>query len=375
MAKKVGKVLIVGGGISGLCLAIGLRDRGVEVDLVELKREWTVYGVGIIQQSNVVRAMADLGIVDKYLDASFPFEQPALYDQDGKLITRLPGLRLAGPDYPANLGVSRLALHNVLTEEAQSRGTSVRLGLTVDALDSGEDDVDVTFSDGSKGRYDIVVGAAGLYSKVRTLLFGDKYTPRFTGQSVWRHNFRRPKEMDHLCAFPTPQGNAGLCPLSEDLMYMFVTSAEPGNPWMPEDKLPELMRDRLKHYRGIIGELRDQISDPREVVYKPLEVVFVAEPWHKGRVVLIGDAAHASTPHLGQGAGLAIEDAVVLADELGRNDDYRVAFEHLMSRRYERVKTIAEASIRIGEWELSHSPEADHAGMMKRMIELAAQPI
>ena len=322
----VDKVLVVGGGISGLCLAIALRDRGVAVDIAELKTEWTVYGVGIIQQSNVVRAMADLGIVDKYLAAAFPFEQPCLYAPDGSLIAKLPGLRLAGPEYPANLGVSRLALHKVLTEEAHARGAKVTLGRTVDTLTQDADGVDVRFNDGATGRYDVVVGADGVYSRIRELLFGDRYVPRYTGQAVWRHNFPRPKDMDHLCAFPTPEGNAGLCPLSEETMYMFVTSAEPGNPHYGREDLPAIMRSRMKQYGGIIGELRETIADPDEIVYRPMEVLFVAEPWFKGRVILIGDAAHATTPHLAQGAGLAIEDAVVLADELAHRPDIASAF-------------------------------------------------
>jgi len=371
----IGSALIVGGGISGLCLAIALRDRGVAVDIAEVKTEWTVYGVGIIQQSNVVRAMADLGIVDKYLDAAFPFENPCLYGPDGSLIAKLPGLRLAGEQYPANLGVSRLALHKVLTEEAQSRGAKVALGRTVDSLAQDADGVDVTFSDGGSGRYDIVVGADGVYSRIRKLLFGDRYQPRYTGQAVWRHNFPRPKAMDHLCAYPTPDGNAGLCPLSDELMYMFATSAEPGNPHYKREELPALMRDRLKQYGGIVGELRDTITDPAEIVYRPMEVLFVEEPWYRGRVILIGDAAHTTTPHLAQGAGLAIEDAVVLADELENATSVAAAFDGFHARRYERCKTICEGSIQVGEWELSHSPEADHKGMLVKMIALAAEPI
>lgn len=369
------RALVVGGGISGLCLAIALRDRGIAVDIAEIKTEWTVYGVGIIQQSNVVRAMAELGIVDNYLSAAFPFEQPCLYAPDGSLVAKLPGLRLAGPDYPANLGVSRLALHKVLTGEAQGRGAAVTLGRSVASLEQDAEGVDVVFSDGVRGRYDIVVGADGVGSRIRKLLFGDRYVPRYTGQAVWRHNFPRPPEMDHLCAFPTAEGNAGLCPLSDDLMYLFVTSAEPGNPHFRDEDLPGLMRDRMKQYGGIIGALRDTITDPKEIVYRPMEVVFVAEPWFRERVILIGDAAHATTPHMAQGAGLAIEDAVVLADELGARDSVADAFAAFHARRYERCKTICEGSIQVGEWELSHSPEADHKGMLVKMITLAAEPI
>lgn len=371
----IGNALIVGGGISGLCLAIALRDRGIAVDIAEIKREWTVYGVGIVQQSNVVRAMSELGIVDAYLGASFPFEQPCLYDPDGALMIKLPGLRLAGPNYPANIGISRLALHKVLSEGAQSRGAKVMLGRTVGTLGSDEAGVDVTFSDGVTGRYDIVVGADGIYSRIREHLFGQRYEVRYTGQAVWRHNFPRPQGIDHLCGFPTPHGNAGLCPLSQDTMYMFVTSVEADNPWMPDKDLADLMRDRLRGWGGVIGELRETIHDPAAVVYKPMEVVFVDEPWFGGRVILVGDAAHATTPHLAQGAGMAIEDALVLAEELERRPSHRAAFESFHERRFARVKTLCEGSQQVGEWELNQSPEADHAGMLTKMIAIAAEPI
>ena len=122
---RVNKVLIVGGGIGGLSLASGLRNRGIEVELVEVKKEWTVYGVGIIQQCNVIRAMAQLGLVDRFLDAGFAYEGMGLYTSAGELLQMLPGARAAGPEYPANLGISRLALHKVLSSTAEEKGTRI----------------------------------------------------------------------------------------------------------------------------------------------------------------------------------------------------------------------------------------------------------
>lgn len=373
--NAVNKVLVVGGGIGGLCAAIALRRKGIAVDLVELKAEWTVYGVGIIQQSNVVREMAKLGVLDGYLGAAFAFEDVTINTTAGQQLARIPGQRLAGPEYPANVGISRLALHKVLSETAIELGASVRLGLSVETLDEAVEGVDVLFTDGSRGRYDLVVGADGLFSKVRGLLFGDKYQPRFTGQSVWRYNFPRLAEIDHLANFQGPAGNAGLVPLADNLMYMFLTSHEPGNPWMDQDSLAAEMRKRLGGFSGVIGELREQITDSSQVVYKPLEVVFVSEPWYRGRVLLIGDAAHAATPHLGQGAGMAIEDAVVLGEELTAGGSVAQQLERFMARRYERCKYIAESSILAGDKEIAHDQSFDRIGLVKQMLKLTAEPI
>ncbi|MBN3815843.1 FAD-dependent oxidoreductase [Paraburkholderia sp. Se-20369] len=372
---RVSKVLIVGGGIGGLSASIGLRDGGIDVDLVEIKKEWTVYGVGIIQQSNVVRDMAKLGLLDRYLPAAFPFDDAMLYDSAGNRTGVIPGLRLAGSQYPANVGISRLALHQVLSDAAREKGVRIALGLTVAALDQSADHVDVTFSDGSTGRYDFVVGADGVYSKVRELLFGDTLRPRYTGQAVWRHNFRRAAQIDHLAGFRGPHANAGLVPLADDLMYMFVTSCEPGNPWMEPTTLADEMRERLRDFGGLIGELRDEIVDSAQVVYKPLEVVFIPGDWYRGRVLLIGDAAHATTPHLGQGAGMAIEDAVVLAELLSTDTPIERLMEQFMNRRLARCRFIYESSLQIGEWEMHGEPPNGRIEILKQMVEVTAQPL
>lgn len=373
--NSVSKVLIVGGGIGGLCAAIALRRKGLEVDLVELKSEWTVYGVGIIQQSNVVREMARLGLLDDYLEAAYAFEDVGIYDSNGNPLARIPGQRLAGPEYPANVGISRLALHKVLSESAIALGSVVRLGLSVEQLDQDADGVDVVFTDGRRERYDLVVGADGLYSKVRGLLFGDRYQPRFTGQAVWRYNFARAPQIDHLASFQGADGNAGLCPLADDLMYMFLTSYEPGNPWMDANTLAEQMRARLAGFGGLIGELREQIQDSAQVVYKPMEVLFVDEPWYRGRVLLIGDAAHATTPHLGQGAGMAIEDAVVLGEELTSGVSLEQQLQRFMARRYERCKFISESSVLAGDREIAKDHDFDRIALVRKMLAVTAEPI
>lgn len=374
--NDVQTVLIVGGGVAGLVLTSMLRDQGRAVELVEKSTEWKAYGVGIIQQSNVVRAMHQAGLLDTYLSAGFPFEDVEFYSPDGVRRARIPGERLAGEQYPANMGVRRSALHEALKRAVLAKGPTVRLGITVGELVQHPGHVDVTFTDGTAGRYDLVVGADGARSAVRELLFGDRYRPTFVGQSVWRHNFRRTPDNDALQTYRDTQGNsAGLVPLSEDLMYLYLTTREPGNPRFAPQELADRMRERLGHFVGRIAQLREQISDPSEVVYRPIEVVFVDEDWYRGRVLLIGDAAHTTSPHLGQGAGMAIEDAVVLAELLAGEAPLSEVLPAFMARRFTRARYIQDQSLRICRAEMENDHSLNHPQIIGEMLHYTAAPI
>ncbi|MGH9436296.1 MAG: FAD-dependent oxidoreductase [Terriglobia bacterium] len=372
----VSKVLVVGGGISGLALSIALRKAGVDVEVVEVRQQWTIYQVGIIAQSNLVRAMVFLGIADDCVAAGFPYSGVRFCAADGKVVSETPGVKLAGPDYPAYLGMTRPALHNVLFAASKKAGAVVRLGVTVADLTQSEGAVTARFTDGGAREYDLVVGADGVHSQVRTMIFGEHLKPRFTGEGVWRYNVSRPPDVDYGSIYASAEGpKAGLIPLMRGGAYIFCIGPEPGNPRFPKNELARIMRDRLRPFGGAIGHLAHEITDPELVVYRPLESVFVPSPWGRGRVVLIGDAAHAITPHLGQGAAQAVEDTVVLADELQKNVPLKEALVCFERRRYERCKLIVEASLEIGEQEIHPDPARDLRGLMAKVGETVLQPI
>lgn len=368
------KILVVGGGIGGLTSAIALRRQGFLVDLIERDPTWSVYGVGIIQQGNVIRAMKELGILDDYIEAGFGFDHVDVFIPTGQRVAHIPSPKLVD-GYPSNVGIGRQALHKVLGDRAKAAGANIRLGVTATQLQDDGEGVDVTFSDGSAGRYDLVIGADGLYSTTRTQIFPDAPRPAFTGQAVWRYNLPRTADVTGLCAYQGPIG-IGLVPLSETLMYIFVTSPEPGNPRYPREALASAFRSKLdRAISPSILALRDQITVDDDVVYKPLEWLFLENDWHKGRVALLGDAVHATTPHLGQGAGMAIEDSIVLADELARADSIEAAFQAYQVRRYERCRYIVQASREICEGQLGAGPLVDNAKATQDMFRVVAQPI
>jgi len=373
---SVNKVLIVGGGIGGLALSIGLRKAGIDVEVVEIRQQWAIYHVGIIAQSNLVRAMVALGVADDCVAAGFPYSGVRFCDATGRVLSQTPGVKLAGPGYPAYLGLTRPALHNVLFAASQRAGAAVRLGLAVAELAQSDTKAAVKFTDGSADEYDLVVGADGVHSQIRTTVFGAHLKPRFTGESVWRYNVSRPPDVDYGSIYASIDGpKAGLIPLTRDAAYIFCIGPEPGNPRFPKEQLAKIMRERLTPFGGAIGDLAREITNPGLVVYRPLESVFVPSPWHRGRVVLIGDAAHAITPHLGQGAAQAVEDAVVLADELHKNVPVQDALACFERRRYERCKLILEASLEIGEQEMHPDPVRDLGLLMAKVGETVVQPI
>ena len=368
------RILVIGGGIGGLTSAIALRAGGFEVDLIERDPDWSVYGVGIIQQSNVVRAMAQLDLLDEYLSAGCGFDSVEIYIPTGQCVAKVPTPQLV-PGKPSNVGIGRPALQKVLADRAKSAGTNIRLGIIAEKLEEEEKGVTARFSDGSSAFYDLVVAAEGIYSATRGQLFPEAGTPEFTGQSVWRYNFPRPADQDGLWVFNGPTG-VGLVPMSETQMYMFVTTPEPDNPRYPDDALAAAMRAKLaKVPAPQIQALASQITDDDGVVYRPLETFFLTGPWHRGRIVLLGDAVHATTPHLGQGAGMAIEDAIVLTEELSRHAAPEQAFEAYRERRFERCRYIVEASRAICDGQIGRGPPVDNHAATKSMFEVVAQPI
>jgi len=375
---KMNSVLIVGGGIGGLTAAIALRRKNVPVEIIERDPKWSVYGVGIIQQMNVVRAMGQLGVLDAYLSKASGFDSTTIFvGPGGKQDAKFDTPRLAGSDYPSNAGVKRRDLQQILGDEAKRLGAVVRLGLTIVDMNDDGDGVDVTFSDGTVGRYDIVVGADGVFSSTREAIFPDAPKPQYTGQWVWRYNLPRPADLDGIHIFAGPC-NAGLVPMTEDLMYMFLVTQEEEGAMLDVDGAAEKMQSRARSMMPPpqLQPWLDMITDDTEVVARPMEVIFLEDqPWHKGRVVLLGDAVHASTPHLAQGAGMAIEDALVLADELQKAPTAEAAFDAYRSRRFKRVQHVANNSIRVGDMQMGKIEPFDVGALTGQTIAMMCEPI
>ena len=311
------RVLIVGGGIGGLALAGALGRRGADVHIVDNQPEWSIARSGIVL-----------------------------------------------------LGILRRPLHTILLGAAEDAGAQVRLGTTVQALDGPE----VELSDGTSARYDLLVGADGIGSRVRELAIDADAAPDYTGVVVWRALLDRPPEVDHFHLYNAPRATCGLCPVSDAQMYMFAVQPVPEFDRVPAEDEPALMRELLAGFSGLAGEVRDRIVDPEQVVRRPVEAILVDPPWHRGRTVLIGDAVHAPPPTLAAGAAIALEDAVVLDEMLAEGGDVEATLRAFVDRRFERCKLVVEQSVARTRGIIDPTPDFDVAAFERRVWGELAKP-
>ncbi|WP_185972353.1 FAD-dependent monooxygenase [Georgenia yuyongxinii] len=334
--------LVVGAGIGGLGAAVALRQQGIDVDVVEIKPDAHVVGVGINQPGNSLRALDVLGVLEECLDVGYQFDRNEHFDWQGRHILLTP-CSLGTDRVPPNNALARADLHRILGDAARRAGVNVRYGASVaDLVDDG-DGVTVTFTDGRVGRYDAAAAFDGIRSPMRRRLFGAAVEPEYTGFAVWRVTMPRPAEVTHTMLFHGDRSNTGVIPLSPEHMYLLHVTAEPEDARYEDTELAALLRQRLAGYGGLVAQLRDTLPDDG-VVYSPISEVHLPAPWHRGRVIVLGDAAHASAPNLTQGAAMALEDAVVLADELARDRPVVDSLAAVSDMRFARTKLVQDVS-------------------------------
>ncbi len=335
----VGRVLIVGGGIGGLTLAAAFHRDRLGVELVELEREWNTAGAGLSVQPNGLRVLKSLGLDAGVVGAGCVIGSWLFADDQGGVLCQVD-LDSVWADVGPLVGIARARLQDVLVAGAQP--VRCRLGTSVISIGETAGGASVRFTDGSAGDYDLVVGADGIRSAVRALVFGP-VEPVFAGHISWRSvaPVRLPGPpnvqfwLGDRCFF-------GLCPVGDDCTYGFghVTQERRYDP--VEGRLGRLR----EHFAGFGPAVQDYLAaldDDAQIHCSAIEWVD-QERWHTRRVVLIGDAAHASSPLMGQGGSLAMEDASVLAEVLRTEPTLNHALAAYTRRRAPRVRWVQQQS-------------------------------
>lgn len=376
MTRAAQRILIIGGGFSGMAAAIQLRKSGAEVDLVEIDPGWRSYGAGISLGGATLRAFRTLGILDAFLAQGNASDGVKLCLPHGPQVAELPTPRIAGADVPGGGAIMRPVLARILADATRASGTQVFLGTTFTHIQQDAEGVDVTFTDGQRRRYDLVIGADGLYSKVRQTLFPNAPQPAYSGQAVWRAVLPRPPEIDTATMWMGPRIKPGVNPVSKTEMYLFVTEPRPSNDHVDPATFATQLRALLADFPApTLQAIREQIGEGSQIVFRPLEGLLMPRPWYSGRVVLIGDTVHATTPHLASGACIGIEDALVLAEELDGHAEAAAALAAFEARRWERCRMVVQSSARLGEIEIANGDKEEHARIMRSSLMALAEPI
>lgn len=354
--------------------AIEMSKAGHDVHLVDIDADWKSYGAGITIQAPTFRALRQVGVADEVEAAGFSCRGARIRLADGTFLgeSLTPALE---PGLPDGGGILRPLLHGILARKTRAVGTRVDLGVTFSSIENTAREATVHFTNGDMGRYDLIVGADGINSKVRTLIFPNCSKPRFTGQGSFRTLAPRPAGLDMLEVYLGNQIKAGVTPISQEQLYMFTLCPEPSDEFFTPERQLCRLRDVLRDFAGLIGEIRDALGPESHIVYRPLQALLVQKPWHSGRIILIGDAVHATTPHLASGAGAAIEDGILLSHYVSISASIAEALHDFTERRFDRCRDVVESSVRLGELELAGASGEEHGRIYgEALARLAVAP-
>ncbi|WP_309073472.1 FAD-dependent monooxygenase [Paenarthrobacter sp.] len=370
----VQRVGIVGAGAAGLAAAILLAEAGVEVEVLEKAAEPQTLGSGITLQGNALRVLRALGVWEQVEAKGYGFSTLGLRAPNpaGTVLAVLEDIKTGGDDLPATLGMYRPDLTAILRERAVDAGARISYGKTVtDVADDGGS-VTLRTTDGGSSRYDLLIGADGLHSAVRKAI-GITEEPKPTGMGIWRAFVERPEDVVRTdLTYGGPCFIAGYCPTGADTIYAYLV--EKAQERKHEDG-PKVMTELAAAYGGPWNEIRSNLDHGARINYTWFTSHLVEGPWNRGRIVIIGDAAHSCPPTVAQGAAMALEDAAVLAELLIAADHVtETLWKEFADRRMERATAVVRASVQLGQWMLDGVRDADVPGLMNSLSTMLKEP-
>ncbi|GGN43270.1 FAD-dependent monooxygenase [Deinococcus daejeonensis] len=329
-------VLIVGAGIGGLALAQALKRAGVHVQVMDKVTRFQPVGAGLILSGPALRVLSHLDLSGPVRAAGQPLTSAWLTDASGRVLQTMSYAPTGGA-----VGIHRAELHRVLSHGLTRE---IQFATTVQAMRQMPDGVEVTFSTGSAQRFDAVIGADGLHSSVRRLMFG--HVPqRYAGYTSWRFVVRMPGPR-HMVELWGQGSRLGLVPIGGGQTYGYITANAPEGSANGSVGRAAEVRQRGRAFGGVQDYLT-QVTDDTAVIRTDIHEVRLPR-WVQGHVALLGDAAHAMTPNLGQGAAMSLEDAWVLSEQLTGTPHVPVALARYQTLRWRRVNQLQSKSRVLG---------------------------
>ncbi len=341
------RILVVGGGIAGLTLTGLLQQRGFKPTLVEQIPEYGTVGYVIVLWPSGSRILKGLGVYRSLLDVGLQFTTYNVSDERGQMLHSY-SVKNVTEKYGPMLSTYRPDLINVIKEAVDP--DSIRMNTTVDKIDQTNDEVHVAFNDGTEETYDLVVGCDGVRSKTRNMVFGD-VPLSYSGMNGW--SFWVKPNIAKTLQIAEYWGTGkffGIWPTKGRLSVFTSIRNNVQEPDPVESRIDRI-QENFKNFGGLVPEILEGLDDPNEIFHGHYNDLTMKK-WHKGRVVLVGDAAHAILPTAGGGVSMAMESAAVLADELTRADSKYIeqSFESYITRRRARVAKIQNQSRMMGKY-------------------------
>lgn len=353
------EVVVVGAGIGGLTFAAALlRKRGKSrITVLERAPELGPAGAGITVQPNAILALRGIGL-DRLVEAEGAVVRTSVVlDARGDVLAAMALEPIERAIGAKTVCIHRARLHKILSEAA--RGADLRLGCEVERLDERSErrPAAVTRA-GERFEGDLLVGADGLHSRVRAALEGDR-APTYAGYTSWRgicpNQGRVP--VDRATESWGRGERFGVVPIGHDQVYWFCTAEAPPGERDAPGTLREALLRRFRRWHAPIPDLLEATPEPH-ILRTDISDRPVIERWSRGRVVLLGDAAHPMTPNLGQGGCQAIEDAVVLARAIAGEVSIEAAIIRYERARVRRANEVVEGARKVGRIAQWSSPLA-----------------
>jgi FAD-dependent urate hydroxylase len=346
MAAPVKRAIIIGGGIGGLCAAISLRRIGLDIAVYEQAEELHAVGAGLTIWANAIKALRTLGVADEVIKAGSKIERGELRTATGRVLSRSHPGELEQRFGEPTIALHRADLHDILLGALPPE--TVHLGERCVRFEEDEEGVAACFANGRRERAELLVGTDGIHSVIRRQLFPE-VTLRYSGYTTWR-GVVETRDEAALGATAESWGcgaRFGIVRIDRERVYWFSTAnVAEGRKLSPAESKSFL----LEHFKGWhhpVGLLIE--STPAEhILHNDIYDIAPLKKWCRGRVALLGDAAHPTTPNMGQGACMAIESSIALARCLRQSNDLAESLRRYERERMPRTRWVTNQSWRIG---------------------------
>jgi 2-polyprenyl-6-methoxyphenol hydroxylase-like FAD-dependent oxidoreductase len=372
-------ILIVGAGIAGMSSAIALARRGARVTVLD--HGGGAVGASILITHRAVYGLEELGVLDRILEVGrriLPSERSWWTYVFNALGERLPvPAPVLDDDWslPSTVFIFRPLLAEILTQTAIEQGAEVLLGHTYQSIQPDADGIVVELTTGERRRFDLLIAADGINSGVRAQFFPEIDGPVYTGSMSFRMMFRDAPE-DWLSGLHVAKGGTVASTMLPGRHFYLAVPNHMERRRVEQEEARAIVRTVLSDYEPskMFAEASELLTDDIKVIVAPYEWIFVEPPWHRGRIVLVGDAAHATAPTIGSAGGMAVEDAVVLVEELSATGDLDRALASYAARRDGRARLVVDTSAALMRTHQERRPPQEEAVMRLTALQKLAEP-